>query len=380
MKSLNTIEGIFWYCSMSGKLVYKRIIDNPDYLYDITVEDTHNYYANGICVHNCKGWSSQQGKNLLKLKDYKYKVACTGTLLMNNPLDAYVPLKWIDAENSTVTSFKNQYCVFGGIAGREIVGFKNLDILKDVIESNSLRRTKDSANLGLPPKNIINEYIDMSDEHLAFYNSVKKGIKEECDKIELKAKNVLALTTRLRQATSCPGVLTSQDITSSKIERCIDLVEELVGQGEKVVIFSVFKEPVYQLQELLKKYNPLIGTGDMKDDEVSENIDRFQNDPRYKLFIATSSKCGTGITLNSARYMICIDCPWTSAVQQQVEDRIHRIGSDKPVFIYRLICNDTIDAKVSDILDTKKALGDFIVDDIQDAETMEVLKKYIRDL
>ena len=380
MKSLNIIEEIFWYYKMSGKLLYKKIIDNPEFLYDIEVSDTNNYYANGICVHNCKGWSSQQGKNLLKLKDYKYKVACTGTLIMNNPLDAYVPLKWIDAENSTVTNFKHQYCIFGGIGGKEIVGFKNLDILKDVIENCSLRRTKDSAGLDLPPKTIINEYVDMSDEQSAFYNAVKNGVKSECDKIQLNGKNLLALTTRLRQATSCPGVLTSQDITSGKIERCVELVEELVSQGEKVVIFSTFKEPVYRLAELLSKYNPVLGTGDMKEEVVSENMDKFQNDDRYKLFIATSSKCGTGFTLNRARYMICIDCPWTSALQQQIEDRIHRVGSTQPVFIYRLICNDTIDVKVQEILETKKALGDFIVDDEFDSETIEILKKYIREL
>ena len=380
MKSLNIIEVIFWYCSMSGKLLYKKVIESPKNFYDIEVSDTNNYYANGICVHNCKGWSSQQGKNLLKLKDFKYKVACTGTLIMNNPLDAYVPLKWIEAENSTVTNFKHQYCIFGGIGGKEIVGFKNLDILKDVIENCSLRRTKDSAGLDLPPKTVINEYVDMSDEQSAFYTAVKNGVKSECDKIQLNGKNLLALTTRLRQATSCPSVLTSQDISSAKIDRCVELVEELVSQGEKVVIFSTFKEPVYRLAELLSKYNPVLGTGDMQEDVVSSNMDKFQNEDKYKLFIATSSKCGTGFTLNRARYMICIDCPWTSALQQQIEDRIHRVGSTQPVFIYRLICNETIDVKVQEILETKKALGDFIVDDEYDAETLEILKKYIREL
>ena len=73
-------------------------------------------------------------------------------------------------------------------------------------------------------------------------------------------------------------------------------------------------------------------------------------------------------------------CPWTSALQQQIEDRIHRVGSTQPVFIYRLICNETIDVKVQEILETKKALGDFIVDDEYDAETLEILKKYIREL
>lgn len=328
-------------------------------------------------AHKAKGWSSQQGKNLLKLKDFKYKVAMTGTILMNNPLDAFVPLKWIDAEKANVTTFKNQYCEFGGFGGHEIIGFKNLNILKNQLELCSLRRTKDL--LDLPPKNVINEYIELSEEHRSFYDNVREGVKSECDKVELNSANLLALTTRLRQATSCPSVLTSTHLVSSKLERCIDLVDEIVANGDKVVIMSTFKEPVYVLQESLKKYNPLIGTGDLKDSDVSNNIDLFQEDDKYKVFIGTTSKVGTGITLTSARYMICIDSPWTAALQEQVEDRIHRIGSKQPVFIYRLICENTIDVMVAKLLEKKKAISDFIVDDISDDETMNILRNYIKE-
>jgi SNF2 family DNA or RNA helicase len=328
-------------------------------------------------AHKAKGWSSQQGKNLLKLKDFKYKVACTGTILMNNPLDAYVPLKWIGVEKANVTTFKNQYCEFGGFGGHEIIGFKNLNILKNELEVCSLRRTKDL--LDLPPKNIINEFVELSEEHRVFYDNVKDGVKSQCDKVELNNANILALTTRLRQATSCPSVLTSTPIVSSKLERAIDLVDEIVTNGDKVVIMSTFKEPVYVLKEALKKYNPLIGLGDLKDSEVSNNIDLFQNEDKYKVFIGTTSKIGTGITLTRARYMICIDSPWTAALQEQVEDRIHRIGSKEPVFIYRLICEGTIDQMVAKLLEKKKAISDFIVDDLNDEDTMKILKTYIKE-
>jgi SWI/SNF-related matrix-associated actin-dependent regulator 1 of chromatin subfamily A len=328
-------------------------------------------------AHKAKGWSSQQGKNLLKLKNFRYKVACTGTILMNNPLDAYVPLKWIDVEKANVTTFKNQYCEFGGFGGYEITGFKNLNLLKNELETCSLRRTKDL--LDLPPKNIINELVELSEEHKAFYDNVKDGVKSECDKVDLNSANILALTTRLRQATSCPSVLTSTPILSSKLERCIDLVDEIVSNGDKVVIMSTFKEPVNILKEALKRYSPVIGTGDLKDSEVSNNIDLFQNEDKYKVFIGTTSKVGTGITLTRARYMICIDSPWTAALQEQVEDRIHRIGSTEPVFIYRLIADNTIDVMVSKLLEKKKAISDFIVDDVNDEDTMNILRKYIKE-
>ena len=167
---------------------------------------------------------------------------------------------------------------------------------------------------------------------------------------------------------------------STKLERAVELVEEITGNGDKVLIMSTFKEPIYELQRLLAAHSPLIGTGDIPDDEVSKNNDLFQNDPDYKVFIGTIQKIGTGLTFNAANYAIFIDTPWTEALQTQAEDRIHRFGSKKPAFIYRLICQDTIDELVDQIVETKKAFSDFIVDDVVNESTISTLRKYIKDL
>lgn len=329
-------------------------------------------------VHKCKSSRSAQGHNLLKLTA-DYTIGLSGTLILNNPLDSYVPLKWIGAEKSTLTNFKNMYCLFGGFGNHQIVGYKNLDILKEVIQKYSLRRTKDQF-ADLPPKNIIKEVLEMEPNHRKFYDDIKAGIKEECDKIELNASNVLALTTRLRQATSCPSVLTSNDITPTKLKRAVELVEEITSNGDKVLIMSTFKEPIYELNKILAEYNPLIGTGDIPDDIVSKNNDLFQTDPNYKVFLGTIQKIGTGLTFNAANYAIFIDTPWTEALQTQAEDRIHRFGSTKPVFIYRLICQDTIDELVEQIIETKKAFSDFMIDNVNDEATLSTLRQYIEDL
>lgn len=360
------------------------VIINVESLRDERVVDAINNSQNKFDMivldecHSCKGAHAEQSQNLLKLNKATYKIGLTGTLIMNNPLDSFIPLKWIGKDHSTLTNFKKLYCEYGGFGGHQIIGFKNLDILKDELNNCSLRRTKDL--MSLPPKNIIDEYIEMNDEHRKFYEDVKKGVKEECDKVELKASNTLALTTRLRQASTCPSVLTSNPIVSSKFERCLSLVEEITSQGDKVVIMSNFKESVYELEKLLSDYNPLIGTGDIKDNIVSDNIDKFQQDPKYKVFIATNSKCGTGITLNRARYMIVLDAPWTYAVYTQITDRIHRINNTESVFIYNLICEDTIDIMVSKILNRKKAVSGYIVDDQVDDDAINMLKNYILDL
>lgn len=329
-------------------------------------------------IHKCKSSTSQQGKNLLKLNNCKYKIGATGTLLLNNPLDTYVPLKWIDADRSTAGNFDRYYCVYGGSFGHEFLGYRNLETIKKQLELYSLRRQKSLLNL--PPKNIIHEYVDMSETQKAFYENVKNGVKEEVDKVQLKPNVVLGMVLRLRQATACPSILTTKPVPSAKVDRVCDLVEEITSEGRKVVIFSTFKETVHILKQRLQNYMPLSGTGDDSDEEISKNIDIFQSDPRYKVFIGTWQKCGTGLTLTAATHMIFLDTPFTNASFEQACDRIYRIGTTEPVFIYNLITTDTVDERVKEIVEDKAALSDFVIDDIITQKSLNSLQKYIEEL
>lgn len=131
-------------------------------------------------IHAAKSSQSQQGKNLLKLSA-PYQLGMTGTVLMNSPQDAYVPLKWIGEEKSTQSLFTHYYCKFGGMFGNELQGYRHLDVLQDCLSKCSLRRKKDL--LDLPPKTIIHEYVDMNDAQAKFYDDIKQGIIDEVDKV-----------------------------------------------------------------------------------------------------------------------------------------------------------------------------------------------------
>jgi len=328
-------------------------------------------------IHVCKSPTSQQGKNLLKLKA-KYKLGMTGTLLLNDPLDCFMPLKWLGIDRSTYTNFKYYYCNFGGPFGNQIMGYKNLDVLKDQLFRCSLRRTKDL--LDLPEKTVINEIVDMNESHKQFYENVKNGIIQQVDKVRMSTVNLLSMVGRLRQATVLPNILTSENIEPSKITRAVQLVEEIVANGNKVVVFSTFKDSAKYLFNLLLKYNPLLCTGDQKDNEINDSILKFQNNDYNKVMIATWQKMGTGVTLNKANYAIFLDTPWTDGVFEQAQDRIHRIGSKQPVFIYNLICKDTIDERVKDIVNSKWALSNYVIDDDTSDEVINSLKNYIKEL
>lgn len=346
------------------------IITNVESLRDDRIIEAFNKSANKFGMialdeaHRCASKSSSQGANLLKLKA-PYKIAATGTLLTNSPISCYLPLVWTENDSSTLTMFKSQYCTFCGFHNSQVTGYQNLELLKEELDSCMIRRSLKDVRESMPPKTVTTELLEMSDAHKKFYEAIKDGVKEEVDKIQLNSSNLLALTTRLRQATACPSILTTQDIMSTKIERCVELVEDLVEQGEKVVVLSQFKEPVTQLAKLLAKYNPSVNTGDTDDSLVSKNVDLFQNDPNSNVFLGTFGKCSTGLTLNAASYLIALDESWTAAENNQAWDRIWRISNTKPAFITILMCKDSIDERVHQIAQIKQDLSDYVIDDIQ---------------
>ena len=335
-------------------------------------------------AHKAATKTSQQGTNLLKL-EAPFKVAATGTLITNNPLSAYVPLAWTGNDQSILTTYKSQYCNMGGIKDSQVIGFKNLEVLREEIESCSLRRALDQVRTDMPPKTVNLEVLELDDTQRKFYDAIKEGVKEEADKIELKSANLLALTTRLRQATACPGLLTTQKVESVKVNRCLEYIEELVSQGEKVVVLSVFKETLNDLAAKLGQFRFSLNTGDVPDAIVAANVDRFQEDPKEQVFIGTWGKVGTGWTLNAASYMICLDTPFTAAMFDQGTDRIWRVNNERPAFITVLICNETIDERVQQIIETKKELGEYLVDGIESDNQVNLrlddeLRAILRDL
>ena len=304
---------------------------------------------------------STQGQNLLKLQA-PYKIGMSGTLIVRNPLSTFIPLSWIGVQHATYTNFQNTYCVKGGFSNKQVVGYQNLDFLRQVLKDCTLRRTLDQVAPFLPPKNVSLQLIEMSDEHRKFYEAIKDGVKEQADKIELNTNNLLALTTRLRQASQCPQLLTTSAIQSAKIARAVQIAEDLVQQNQKVVIFTAYKQTAYLLYEKLKHLKASVNTGDQSDAQVAKNKDIFQDTGNMNIFIGTIAKCSTGYTLNAASYLLMLSEDWSYSNNSQAHDRIHRINNTKPAFIKVLACADTIDDRVHQISQTKKALSEYLMD------------------
>lgn len=310
-------------------------------------------------VHKMKNPSSQQGKAFLKLQA-QTMIAMTGTPLMNTPMDLYIILKWLGYEKHAFYAFKKHYAVMGGFGGYQIVGYRNLNELQEQLDSIMLRRLKNDV-LDLPAKLYVDEYVEMTPKQKQIYDEVTAQIKMNIDNIKM-ANNPLAELIRMRQATGYTGILSSTIQESAKLDRMEELVEDARQNDKQVVIFSNWTQMTDAIYKRLhQKYTLSVITGQTPDDVRQHNVQMFQ-EGRSKVMIGTIGAMGTGLTLTAGTVEIFMDEPWNKANKEQAEDRCHRVGTKENVTIYTLLCKDTIDERIHDLVEQKGAMAKALVD------------------
>lgn len=309
--------------------------------------------------HKSKDPTSLQSR-AMSLLSAPYMVAMSGTPLMNNPLDLYFPLSWLGYEKHSFYQFKQHYCTLGGWGGSQVVGYKNLEEIRALMDEVMLRRLKTEV-LDLPEKIRKIEYVDMTPKQNQIYKEVYMGVMNELQKIKF-SNNPLSMMIRLRQATGWTGILSQTVQESAKMDRMIELIEEISASGQKAIVFSNWESMTEVAKEKLKAYNPAYITGATKADDRMNEVTRFQNDKNCKVIIGTIGAMGTGLTLTAAQNVIFLDSPWNMALKAQAEDRAHRIGTQGTVSVITLCCRDTIDERIEEIVQKKGEISAALVD------------------
>ena len=325
-------------------------------------------------AHKAKNPESQQGQALLSIKA-KHPIPMSGTFVLNNPLDLYLPLRWAGFEDHNFYQYKNHYCVMGGFNNKEVVGYKNLDELRTIMSKVMLRRTKGDV-LDLPPKVHSVEYVDLTSDQKKLYKEVKEQIVESIDKIRMHP-DPLSEMLRLRQVTGAPEILSTTITQSAKLDRLVEIVEEIISVDEKAIIFSQWSTMTDIIRGKLKEYNPAYITGDVKSEIRMDEVNRFQNDDTCKVIIGTIGAMGTGLTLTAASTVIFVDEPWNRGLKDQAEDRAHRIGTRGTVRVVTLIAKDTIDEGVYNLVQKKGRMADFLIDGRVDSRNVNAALDYL---
>lgn len=309
-------------------------------------------------AHKCKNPSSQQTKGLLRFQP-KYILSMSGTFMLNRPLELYVPLFWTKYYKDNYWRFTNSFIIRDDWGN--ICGLKNMDLLRNMLTDCMLRRLKSEVLTQLPEKTYINEYLEMGKEQQEIYDEVITKIKENIDKVRL-SRNPLVEMIRARQATGYPGILSTTCQESIKMERLVDLVNQIAANGNKCLVFSQWAEMIEEVKNRLSKFNPAIITGKYSELYIEEQKIKFKNDDECKVCCGTIGKMGTGLTLTEANYVIFIDEPWNKGLKEQAVDRTHRIGQNKNVTIITLLCKDTIDERINEIVEQKGLMSNKLLD------------------
>lgn len=329
-----------------------------------------------IAIDEChKNMSPQstQGKVILDIKKRTEKavqwIPMTGTPIKNKPTDVFTPLKLVDGHAfKSYYMWSREFCIFGGYGNHEIMGYKNIPILKDMLQGNMIRRMK-SEVLDLPPKIYYTEYVENTPRQQVLYEAIVEELYQQREEI-LGTLNPLTAMLRLRQVNGSPELVDDTIVVddkyiacNAKLKRLMELVDDVVERNEKVIIFSNWIDPLRTIYKFLtKKYKTCCYTGSMTEADREKHKRVFQNNPEYKVMLGTIGAMGVSITLTAATNVIFYDDCWTPADKVQCEDRAYRIGSTEPLKVYTLLSKDTVDERVYQILEDKRAISNYIVD------------------
>lgn len=240
--------------------------------------------------------------------------------------------------------------------------------LKKLLRPFILRRLKNDVLTELPSRTEITLHVELSAEEHAFYEALRRNamqaLAEATDQPGQKQLRILAEIMKLRRACCHPRlVMEESTLGSSKLQAFEELVDELLDNRHKALVFSQFVGHLKLIRELLDKkgitYHYLDGSTPVP--QRKQAVNSFQAG-EGDLFLISLKAGGTGLNLTAADYVIHMDPWWNPAVEDQASDRAHRMGQKRPVTIYRLVAKDTIEDKIVDLHKHKRDLANSLLE------------------
>jgi SNF2 family DNA or RNA helicase len=235
-----------------------------------------------------------------------------------------------------------------------------------------LRRLKENVAKELPPKTVIVRKVSLNDEQRDLYEVVRHvmndRVREEIEAKGLARSQIVILDALLKMRQTCcdPRLVklaaAKKVKNSAKLDELMDMLPTLIEEGRKILLFSQFTSMLDLIKPALRDVGiPFVELcGSTKDRKTP--INQFQNG-EVPLFLISLKAGGTGLNLTAADTVIHYDPWWNPSVENQATDRAHRIGQDKPVFVYKLIAEGTVEERILELQEKKAGLAEALFGD-----------------
>ena len=329
---------------------------------------------------NMKNYASQQTQAIYKLRS-QFRICLSGTPIENRLLELWSLFNFL---NPGLLGSRGQFqreFIFPIERFQEQIKIYNL---KKIISPFILRRVKSDKSIikDLPEKNEMKVLIDLSEKQVELYKDlVNKELKElQTSNKENKNALILSLLLKLKQICNHPYQYLKIDIDSvnlkekfkeivsesKKLKRLLQMTEEVISNGDKILIFTQFTQMGMILERILEmKFNSkiLYFHGAIQEKKRKEIVDEFQStrEGSSQILIISLKAGGTGLNLTQGTTVIHFDRWWNPAVENQATDRAYRIGQKSVVNVYKFISKGTVEEKIDVLLEEKKDLADKII-------------------
>ena len=304
------------------------------------------------------------------LLNAKNRLCMSGTPLQNNTFDIFAQMNFLNPGMlGTMEFFRQEFSIPIDKFGDK----DRKDHLRKILYPFILRRTKEQVAKDLPEKQEIILFCEMEDEQRNIYDAYRNDFRTqilgtiETQGIHKSQLTILQGLMKLRQICDSPAILNEAEKFENHSIKLDELARELSEDmgDHKALVFSQFLGMLAlikaKLDELGIKYEYFDGSTSAPDRQTA--IDNFQNNDEIRVFLISLKAGGVGLNLTAADYVYIVDPWWNPAVEQQAIDRTHRIGQTKNIFAYRMICKDTIEDKILQLQEKKRALAKDIISD-----------------
>ncbi|MBF2026702.1 MAG: DEAD/DEAH box helicase [Oscillatoriales cyanobacterium C42_A2020_001] len=328
-------------------------------------------------AQNIKNPEAKQSQAVRQI-EARFRIALTGTPVENRLSELWSILDFL---NPGYLGPKNFFQRRFATPIERYGDTSSLQTLKSLVQPFILRRLKTDKDIiqDLPEKQEMAVFCGLSEEQASLYqHTVEKSLQDiEASEGIQRRGIILALLTKLKQICNHPDLFLKESQSSAlstqhsfqdrsgKLKRLEEMVEELMAEGDRALIFTQFAEWGKLLQTHLERQfgrEVLFLYGSTSKKQREEMVDRFQHDPQGpRLFILSLKAGGVGLNLTRANHVFHYDRWWNPAVENQATDRVFRIGQTRNVQVHKFVCSGTLEEKIHDLIESKKALAEQVV-------------------